>query len=78
MLSPASKDTVFMNPTIFVPKLNNRSKFCENKLDSNNKNRIFKKNGFLKLIEMSNKSIADMRQTSKYKYEVRDSFMMQK
>jgi hypothetical protein len=73
-----SNKAVFINPTIFVPQLNNRSKFCENKHDSNNKNRIFKKRGFLKLIEMSNKSITENRQTPKYKYESRDSFMMQK
>jgi hypothetical protein len=78
MLSPASNVTVFINPTILIPQFNNRSKFCKNKHDSISKNRIFKKRGFLKLIEMSNKSITENRQTPKYKYESRDSFMMQK
>ena len=78
MLSPASNDTVFINPTIFVLQSNNSSKFCKNKHDINNKNRIFKKRGFLKLIEMSNKSINARRQTPKYKYNNRDPFMMQK
>jgi hypothetical protein len=78
MLRPTSNVTVFMNPTIFVPQFNNRGKFCKNKHDINNKNRIFKKRGFLKLIEMSKKSINARRQTPKYKYKNSDPFMMQK
>ena len=67
-----------MNPTIFELQFNNRNKFCKNKQDNNNSNSIFKKRGFLKLTEMSTKIINDRRQTPKYKYEGRDSFMMQK
>ena len=78
MLSPMSNEAVFVNPIKLIPQLKNRTKFCKSKLVNNNINKVFKNKGLLKLIEISTKSITDRIQTPKYKYESRDSIILQK